>query len=808
MNDLKFAVRQLLKHPGFTAVAVLTLALCIGANSAIFSVVNAVLLKPFPYPDSERLVFVNNSYPGNDLLKAGVSIPDYLDRVDQAPSIEAAMLYAFESFNLAGEAEPGRVTGLRVTPSMFETLQVAPRIGRPFTATEAQPGNDRVVLLSHSLWKDRFAAREEVVGATVRLHGIPHVVIGVMPEGFEFPQPNVRLWVPFAFTPEQRSDDERGTEYSTMLARLKPGATPASLKRECDTIIDRILERLPDARSFVETTGFSVVVSPMREETVADVADMLWLLQAGVVAALLIGCTNVANLMLARVITREREFAIRAALGAGRWRMVRQLGAEGGVLFLFGGMLGWFVAVGGLSAAGLFGLAELPRGEGVRLDATVFLFTLVSVTCTGLLFGLLPALQASRVVANESLQNAGARASAGRSQAGLRHGLVVVETALAVMLLTTAGLLYQSFDRLQRQDAGFDHASTLTARLTLPPAKYPTDESRTAFTRRVLAELRSLPGVSAAGLVDAVPFGYTNPSGTYRIVGREPADGAPPPHALVRSVSPGYFSTMGIPLLRGRTFAEQDDAGSASVVVIDRVLADRHFKDADPIGQQITRGGNGRDVRTIIGVVAPVKHRGLNDPTTKETLYFPYDQRPLETFTLVARTTLPPDDLMSAVRQTVLQIDPEQPLFDLQTLAGRIDGSLHQPRVSMRLLGVFGGLALVLAALGVYGVLAFNVRQRRREFGIRTALGASMKDVSNLVLGQGIRLAALGTACGLAGYLAISRFLRNQVYDVTPLDPLSLTLGPAVLLVVATLACWLPARRAANVDPMEALRNE
>jgi putative ABC transport system permease protein len=808
MNDLKFAFRQLLKSPGFTSVVLLTLALCIGANSAIFSTVNAVLLKPFPYPDSERLVYVNNSYPGNDLVKAGVSIPDYLDRVEQAPSIEAAMLYTFESFNLAGDDQPTRVMGLRVTPSMFETLQVSPRLGRPFTAAEAQPGKERVVLLSHSLWKDRFAGREEIVGETVRLHGISHIVGGVMPESFRFPQSNVQLWVPYAFTPEQRSDQERGIEYSTMLTRLKPGATRGQLKRECDTIIDRILERLPDARSFLESTRFTVVVSPMLEATVADVADTLWLLQAGVAAALLIGCANVANLTLARVIAREREFAIRAALGAGRWRMVRQLGVEAGLLFLIGGILGWFAAVWGLSAAAAFGLADLPRSEGVRLDGSVFVFTLATVGLTGLFFGLLPALHASRVDANESLRDAGTRASLGPSQARMRHGLVVAEMALAVMLLTTAGLLYHSFERLQRQDPGFDHASTLTARLTLPPAKYPTDESRTAFAARVMAELKSVPGVSEVGLVDAVPFGFTNPSGTYNIVGREPVDGAPPPHAFVRSVSSGYFASMGIPLLRGRGFTEQDGAESDPVVVIDRVLADRYFKDADPVGQQIARGANGQDTRRIVGVVAPVKHGGLDDPATKETLYFPYHQRPVETFTLVARATVPAEQLMGAVRRSVLRIDPEQPLFDLQTLAGRIEGTLLQRKIPMRLLGVFGGMALLLAALGVYGVLAFNVGQRRREFGIRTALGATAGDISNMVVGQGIRLVALGIVLGLLSYAAVSHFLRSLVFDVSPLDPISLLVGPAALLVVAALACWVPARRAARVDPMEALRAE
>jgi putative ABC transport system permease protein len=589
---------------------------------------------------------------------------------------------------------------------------------------------------------------------------------------------------------------------------LKPGTTPAQLERECDTIIDRNLERFPDARSFVESTGFSARVTPILEESVAGVSDMLWLLQAGVVAALLIGCANVANLLLTRVVTREHELAIRSALGAGPWRIVRQLGIEGGILFLVGGILGWFVAVWGLTAADVFGVDALPRGGGVRLDLSVFFFTLASVAFTGLLFGLSPALHGARVDAREALRETGARASAGRSQSRTGNGLVVAETALAVMLLTTAGLLYHSFARLQQQDPGFDRASTLTARLTLPAASYPTDEQRTAFASRVMRELKAIPGVAVVGLVDAVPFGYTNPQRTYGIVGREPADGAPPPHALIRSVSPEYFASMSIPVLRGRGFNEQDDADSMQVVIVDRVLADRYFKGVDPIGQEIRLGVNGQSERTIVGVVAPVKHAGLDDPTTKETLYFPFSQRPVETFTLIARTTIPPDELMHSVRQAVLSIDPEQPLFDLQTLSSRIEGTLRQRKVPMRLLGVFGGMALLLAALGVYGVLAFNVGQRRREFGIRTALGATMRDVSNLVLRQGIRLVALGTVFGLMGYVAFSRFLRSFVFDISPLDPVSLVLGPAVLLVVALLACWLPARGAAKVDPMKALRSE
>ena len=807
MNDFKFAFRQLAKNPGFTAVAVLTLALCIGANSAIFSVVHAVLLRPLSYPDSERLVFVNNSYPGNDLLKANVSIPDYLDRVERAPSIEAAMLYDFQSFNLAGEEGPTRVMGLRTTPSMFDTLQVAPMLGRPFDEVESQPGSENVVVLSHSLWSDRFGGRESVIGESIRLHGNSHTVIGVMPEGFDFPAPEVRLWVPHAFTAEQRSDQERGNEYSTMLARLKPGATPDQLRQECTTIIAQNLERLPEARSYVESTGFTALITPILDDSVEGVTQMLWLVQAGVIAALLIGCANVGNLLLTRVVARGRELAIRSALGAGGWRLARQLGVETFVLFFTGGTLGWFVAMWGLSGVDAFGVADLPRGASVSLNLTVFFFTIASVVLTGLAFGLLPALHGTRSDPADALRDSGTRTSANRSQVRVRHGLVIAEMALAVMLLTTAGLLYHSMARLQQQNPGFDHASTLTARLTLPAAKYSSDEQRIVFGENVVSELTALPGIDSVGFIDAIPFGFINPQGTYGIAGQERSDGAPPPHGQIRSVSQDYFASMGIPLLRGRTFSTQDNADGDSVVVIDRVLADRYFQGRDPIGQQIYRNGNQpQNMRTVVGVVAAVKHYGLDDLSTKETIYFPYKQRPVESVTLVARTALDPSELIYAVRQAVMKLDPEQPLFDIQTLSGRIDGTLQRRKAPMRLLGIFSGMALLLASLGVYGVLAFNVGQRNQEFGIRAALGATAGDVSGLVMRQGLRLVGVGIAIGMGGYIAISQFLRSLVFDITPLDPVSLLLGPLVLLAVAILACWLPSRRASKVNPVEALR--
>ncbi|MFO1461877.1 MAG: ABC transporter permease, partial [Verrucomicrobiota bacterium] len=702
-----------------------------------------------PFPEPDRLVTINNSYPKAGLSRAGVSIPDYLDRIARAPSLESAALITWESLNLGGGDQPTRVLALKATPSLFPMLGVTPALGRVFADSEAQPGQDRVVVLGHALWKDHFGGRSNLIGESIRLHGVSYTVLGVMPVGFEFPQPEVKLWVPFAFTPEQRSNQERGREFSDMYARLKPGATPQQLEQECATLIRQNVDAFPEAKSWVESSGFTAVVAPVLEDTVGDVRRMLWLVQAGVVAALLIGCANVGNLLLTRVLSQQRELAIRSALGAGHGRLVRQIGFESLLLFAAGGLLGWGVARWGLSAAEIFGLTGLPRAGSVTLDGRVLWFTVATAGLTALSFGLLPAWQGARADAAEALRDGGGRTSTGSSQLRLRQALVVVEVALAVALLATAGLLRRSFDRLQRQRPGFDAESVLTARLTLPEIRYPTDGQRLEFADRLVAGLSALPGVTRVGFTDSVPFGNNNSQGTYRILGYEPPAGQPAPHGLVRSVSEGYFESLRIPLLRGRGFMSSDTPDTEQVVVIDRVLADRYFPGRDPIGQKLTFGGDASSAqRTIVGVVAPVKHKGLDDATPKETIYFPYRQRPVESFTLVLRTTHPPKDLIPAVRQALRSLDPEQPVYDVQTLEARIQSSTRNHQVPMRLLSLFGGMALLLASLGVYGILAFHVGQRTQEFGIRGALGASTGDIATLVLVQGMRLVLVGITLG------------------------------------------------------------
>ncbi len=810
MHDLNYAIRSLLKSPGFAVIAIATLALCIGANSAIFSVVHAILLKPYPWPDSEKLVYVYNTYPLMGLPNAGVSIPDYLDRRAGVAGFADSAMFTNRNYNLASDGEPERIVGLRATPSLFTTLQTGAALGRAFTDAEAKPGTDHVVVLSHTLWKNRFGANPHLIGQTIRLNTESYTVLGVMPEHFYFPTPRTQAWVPFAFTPAEMTDEERGNEYSSSIARLKPGATHASIQRDLDAIQARNAERLTDSREFYKTSGFGGKVQGFLEQNVANIRGMLWLVQAGVAAALLIGCANVASLLLARAVARERELAIRAALGAGRARLMRLLLIESLLLFLLGGAFGLLVAWWSLDALGSLGLSTLPRAFGVQLDLSVFAFTLGCALLTGLVFGALPAWSAARSDAAAALKEAGTRGSAGRRTTSLRAALVVGEIALAVMLLSTAGLLVRSFSKLQAENPGFAPGGVITARLTLPEAKYDQPAQRIAFADAALARLRALPGVTAAGLTDVLPFTGNNSSGSYQMPDLVLPPGAPTPHGQQRVVDPGYFKTMGMTLLRGRLFTAADTETTQKAVIIDRVLADRYWPGQDPLGKRISRGGTDDNATmwTIVGVVAPVKVQGLDENVTKETLYYPFAQTTRTNLILVVKTAGDPTALAASVREAVRSADPEQPVFDVRTMQQRMDEVAQSRRAPMLLLALFSGVALLLAVLGVYGVLAFSVAQRTAEFGVRLALGASPADLARLVLRQGARLVVLGIGVGLAGYLALSSVVGTLLYGIAATDPLTLALAPLVLALAALAACLVPVRHAVRVNPLEALRAE
>lgn len=812
-SEIKYALRSLAKTPGFTFVAVATLALCIGANSAIFSVVNAILLKPYPWPGSERLVYVGNVFPklGGDRGLGNMSVPDYIDHHAGVPSFaESALISGFNA-NLSFDGNPERVYGITVTPSLFNLLQTQPALGRAFTEAEAEPGAGKTVVLNYPFWKARFAGDPAVIGQTLRLNGDSYTIIGVMPEGFYFPSLRGQFYVPYVLTPAMKSDAQRYNQFSTMLARLKPDATLATAQRELDAVHRGVRERLPSARDEYEATGYGSAVAGFLEQNVEGVRPMLWILQAGVAAALLIGCANVANLLLARASARQREFAIRSALGAGRGRLIRQLLVESLVLFLLGGVLGVLVAWWSLGAVNTLGVGNLPRGFGVALDGRVFAFTLLCALATGLGFGALPAFSSTRGNAAEALKSAGARATAGRRQLWLRGALAVTQIALSLMLLATSGLLLRSFQRVQEESPGFSTDHTLTASLSLPGSRYPTPEKRAAFAAQLVVKLQSIPGVSAAGLTSALPFTGGNPQGGYQIEGFDPGPGKPNPNGMIRQVSPGYFKAMGIPLLRGRLMEPSDTLGRENVVVIDRYLADRFWPGGDPIGKRVSRGGGatqGNGTWTIIGVVGTIKHWDLEQEVQKETLYFPYAQTPNAGFTFVVKTTVPPASLLASVREAVLAVDPDQPIFDIKTLDARLDESLQRRRAPLLLLTVFAGVAVVLAALGIYGVLAFSVGQRTSELGIRMALGADRTNILKLILGQGVGLVALGLAIGLGGYFALSTYIASLLYRVAPTDPVTLLAAPVILALIAFAACLIPARRATKVDPMVALRAE
>jgi predicted permease len=567
---------------------------------------------------------------------------------------------------------------------------------------------------------------------------------------------------------------------------------------------------MSDSREFFRTSGFGGRLNGFLEQNVSDVRAMLWLVQGGVAAALLIGCANVASLLLARAVARERELAIRSALGAGRAQLMRLLLAESVLLFLAGGACGLLVAWWGVDALGALGLSSLPRAYNVRLDFSVFAFTLLCALLTGLGFGALPAWSASRGDAATALKEAGARGSAGRRTTLIRAALVVGEIALAVMLLSTAGLLVRSFARLQRENPGFSPGGVLTAQLDLPAAKYDQPAKRTAFADAALARLRALPGVHTAGLTNVLPFTGNNSSGSYTSPDIVVPAGAPTPHGQQRVVDPGYFGAMGITLLRGRLFTAADAGETQKVVIIDRLLADHYWPGQDPLGKRINRGGDDTHPVTwiVVGVVAPIKVGSLEEEVKKETLYYPYAQNPSTNLILAIKTVGDPTLLTAAVREAVHSADPEQPVFDIKTMQQRMDTVAQTRRAPMLLLSLFSGVALLLAVLGVYGVLAFSVVQRTTEFGVRLALGATTGDIAGLVLRQGARLVAVGIVTGLAGYLALSQLVGRLLYGIAPTDLLTLSLAPLVLAGAALVACLVPVRRATRVDPMIALRAE
>ncbi|HWA87462.1 MAG TPA: ABC transporter permease [Opitutus sp.] len=803
MRDLRYAVRQLAKAPGFTAVAVLTLALGIGACTAIFSVVNSVLLRPLPYPESDRLVVViETKLP--EIPQFSVAPGNYFDWRERTTSFEQLAAVREFSYSLTGAGEPVRLEARRVTPNYFATLRIRPAIGRDFTAEEAA-AKSNVAILSHGFWQRQFGGRREVIGETVRLDGQAFTIIGVLPERFS-PGSTTEVYTPVDYTEDNKN---HGGHYISVVGRLKPGVTIEQARSELALIAAGLAKQHADTN-----TGWSIKLVPVLEATVGDVRPVLFSLLGAVGFLLLIACANVANLLLVRATARAKEIALRTALGASRLRIVRQLLTESVLLAAFGGLLGVLVAQWGMSVLLAFAPDTLPRAQEIALDGRALGFACVLALVTGIAFGLVPAFQASRVNLNEALKDGGRGTSEGGRRQRLRSGLVVAEVAIALILLVGAGLLFRSFARLQEVDPGFRPDHALAIDLTLPLKKYGTGPQQAAFVAEATARLAAIPGVQFAGAAQIVPFTGNDYNLIYKIPGRPPLPPGQIQGTLYYAATPDYFRAMGIPLLRGRLFTAADAAGAPRVAIINEALAKLQFPNQDPIGQRINITNADSE---IIGVVGDVKHYRL-DGDTRVQAYEPFAQVPFNFLTVVVRTEtakpgspaagVSPAALPAAIRAAIYGVDKDQPIAGIRPLTSLVANSVARPRFAMFLFGVFSAVALLLAAIGIYGVMAYSVTQRTNEIGIRMALGAQPRDVLRLIFVQGGRLVALGLAGGVAGALLLTRFLSSMLFGVSAHDPLTFVTIAGLLAAIAALACLLPARRATRVDPVVALRSE
>ncbi|HEY3137526.1 MAG TPA: ABC transporter permease [Blastocatellia bacterium] len=807
LQDLRYGIRTLVKSPGFTVVAVVALALGIGANSAIFSVVNALLLKPLPYKEADRLVMIWHTYPKLKLDQASVSAPSYIEYRDMTGSFEEVATATQWSVNLTGVGEPERLQGARVSYNLFATLGVQPVAGRSFFPEEDQPGKNQVVILSYGLWQRRFGGEESLIGQTISLDGASYDVVGVLPKGFAF-LIDVDLFTPIAFTPEQLAATNHGNEYLICVARLKPGITFQQAAAEMDLLADQLRQQF-----YGPNWGITVV--RLRDQLVGSFRSALFILLGAVGCVLLIACANVANLLLARGSDRQKEIAVRTALGAGRTRIVRQLLTEAIVLAALGGGFGLLLAFIGIRLL-VTGVPEDITGflvgwKDIGINTQVLGFTFGVSMLTGVVFGLVPALHASKPDLNESLKEGGRGGAEGSHRNRIRATLVVFEVAIALVLLISAGLLIRSFLRLQQVSPGFNPSNVLTMQLSLPRSKYAEKPQIAAFFEQVVERVQSLPGVANAAVGNNLPMSNNNWNSSFAVEGLQVPPGEPSPHGDPHMISPDYFSAMGIPLFRGRFFSESDSKDSLPVAIVDQTLADEYWPDQDPIGKRIAaffEGTRGQPHwRQVVGVVGHVKQYGL-DGKTKVQYYFPQTQSPQRDMYLIVRSASSQAGFVAAIRGAIDSIDRDQPIYRVMSMDKIVSDSALQKRFSMFLLGIFAAVALLLAAVGIYGVMSYSVTQRTHEIGIRMALGAEPKDVVALVVRQGMIMTLIGVGVGLAGAFAATRVMSSLLFGVSAHDPLTFAGISLLLGAVAFMASFVPARRATRVDPMIALRYE
>jgi len=811
LSDLRLGLRLLRRNPGFAATAILLLALGIGANTAIFSVVNAVLLRPLPYQDPDRLMQIwhvppAKSFPG--MTTFSVSPANFLDWQRQNTSFEDIAAYGGDILNLGGKDRPESLFGATVTQAFFSILRVQPAIGRAFSPDEDRPGQGHVAILSDQVWRNHFGANPAILGQDILLNGEPYHVVGVMPPGFKVPS-WAQLWVPMAWTDEKRA--VRGNHNYSVIGRLKPGVDIRAAQSELSAISTRLEQLYPE-----DDKGWGATIIPLRQQLVGDVRPALLVLLGAVAFVLLIACANVANLVLGKILARKKEIAIRSALGASRLTILRHVLAETLLLSVAGGALGLLLANVGITLISKFLADRLPRFAQINLDASVLAFTVVISLAAGILAGLLPALRFTKADVNEALKQGTSRGTSDSGGAKTRGVLVVAEVALSLVLLIGAGLMVRTLWELSAIHPGFDPNGVLTMSLSVASNKFPTAAGQIAFFERVLQQVRTTPGIESAGLIDDLPISDSGSHQPVQVEGQPVVPMSDQPEVDVRNISPGYFSAMHIPLLRGRDLNTSDVAGRAPTVMVSQAFAERFWPGQNPLGKHVTLTFYPGVAREVVGVVGDIKLDSLDETRPVAMVYWPIAQitaPPTEAWrsfgmSLAIRTTGDPMNLVSAVTAAVHQVDPETPVGDVFSMDQLISNSLTPQRSNMLLLAAFAGLALLLTAVGIYSVLAYTVRRRVREIGIRMALGASNSDVLKLVVGDGMKPILLGVAIGLAAALALGRVVASLVYGVRPTDPLTFVSVAALLLVVGLLATVLPAYRATQVEPTRTLREE
>jgi putative ABC transport system permease protein len=797
LQDLRYGARMLRKKPVFTAIAVLTLALGIGANTAIFSVVNAVLFRALPYHNGNRLVALSLNSPSGE--RDGLSVLEAQDFHDRMQSLEDLAAFQSQSVNVTGGDRPDRVRGSFVTANYFKVFNLTPIIGRTFIEGEDRQGAAKLAVVNEKVWRERLHSTTNLEATKLDLNGEPYTVIGVITDKFKQPfDPEVEVWMPVGNFPGNVA--QREARFLFGMGHLKPGVDLQAAQTEANTIAGQLAEAYPK-----ENAGRSARVESVRELLVGGVRPMLWLLFAAVGVILLIACANLANLLLARGLARQKEIAVRAALGASRWRLVRQLLTETTLIGLLGGL-------GGLALAywGLYALLKLPQNfvntEDAGVDTRVLLFALAVSLITGWLFGLLPALQLARPELQSFLKEGGRGSGSGSLWNRLRGAFVVGQVALSLLLLVSAGLLIRSFDKLLRVDVGFKTERLLSLEYRLPRNKYREPEAQLTFHREVVERLQQIPGVQSASLVRGLPFSGNGGTATIVLPDREIPPAGMEPEVMTNTAMPNYFETMGIPLLKGRVFGNQDHADATPVVVINQLMAQRFWPNEDPLGKQIKFTEDG-STASVIGVVGDAKHFWLEEEQRPQ-VYGAFSQGPGIFATAVLRTTVEPLSLSEQVRQAIWKIDPDQPMWKIRTVDFLVERTTADRKFLMALMGIFAALALILTIVGLYGVISYLVNQRTQEIGIRMALGAQLADIMRMVLRQGMVLVLTGVALGLGAAWILTRLMARLLFQVSATDPLTFAGISLLLITVALLACYIPARRATKVDPLVALRYE